>query len=161
MLTHTTSSLCILYSLTTCEEWVSLHWVIVLWRKMNNLPDNHGHLSDYAFFPNKWFCYVLLKPYAEFFMSWISAFWHLFIMSTNIFFFLVWNETLEDENRKTGCLKRYITFQNGGSMCLSYKVSRGLRVISRISNLPFKWLHVAQHIVSSANVLKTNLYLMF
>lgn len=52
---------------------------------MNDLPDNHGHLSDYAFFPNKWFCYVYLK-HAEFFMNWMSAFQHLFIMSTNIFY---------------------------------------------------------------------------
>lgn len=58
------------HSLTTCEKWVSLYWVTSLWREMNNLPDNHGHQSDYTFFPNKWFCYVCLKFMLNF--SWVG-----------------------------------------------------------------------------------------
>lgn len=96
-----------------CEEkWIVYLIIMVIYQTMH-----FPLISDFA---------MLCKTYAEFFMSWMSAFWHLFIMSTNIF---LWNETLGDENRKTGCLKRYITFQNGGSLCLNYKkVSRGFTV---------------------------------
>lgn len=92
----------------------------------------------------------LLKPYAEFFMSWMSAFQHLFIKSTNFFFFL-WNEILGDECRITGFLERYVTFQNGDSAW----------VISLFSNVLCKWSHAAQHIVHHLHTSwKTNLYLV-
>lgn len=119
---------------------------------MNNLFDNHGHLSDYAFFPNKWFCYICLNLYAEFFMSWMSDFQHLFIKSTNIFFFFLmkWN------------LGRWVP-DNWVFRKICYLSEWGLSawLISLFSNVPFKWSRAVQRIVHHLHTSwKTNLYLV-